>query len=171
MRIGSDGKCRVALLLGAGAAALVGACATSSQPPCTKSGVSSSGVPYCPLTAAQVLALPDAQIYYPGSQVLRRHGSDGSRSVNGEPEDAYGITVLNASATASAIASWYQTTLAAAGWKQHEGNPVDSVRGFYAFDVSPPSSVYAEFLYLDFRTTEPAVSGTNFQLTLGVISP
>ncbi len=161
----------VGLLVSAGTAALLGACATSSLPPCTRSGVSSSGVPYCPLTAAQVLALPDAQIYYPGSQVLRRHGSDGSRSVDGEPEAAYATTVLNASATASVVTSWYQTTLTAAGWKQSEGYPVDSTRGFYAFDVRPPSSVYAEFLYLDFRSTEPNVSGTNYQLTLGVISP
>ena len=161
----------IGLLLSAGAAALLGACATSTLPPCTKLGVSPSGVPYCPLTAAQVLALPDAQIYYPGSQVLRRHGSDGSRSVDGEPEDAYAITELNASATGSVITSWYETTLTTAGWKQYEGYPVDSTRGFYAFEVRPPSSVFAEFLYLDFRTIQSAVSGTNYRLTLGVISP
>ncbi len=159
------------MLVAAGAAALLAACGPANLPPCTKSGVSPSGIPYCPLTGAQALALPEAQIYFPGSQILSRHGSDGSRSVDGEPEDAYATTVLNAPATQSVITSWYQTALMAAGWKQSEGFPVDSTRGFYAFGVKPPSSVYLEGLYLDFRTTPQTGSGTNYTLTLYVISP
>jgi hypothetical protein len=117
------------------------------------------------------MELPDSQIYYPGSRVVSRSGTDGSNSVNGEPEDAYVKTKLNATATEAVVAAWYQSTLPATGWKQIEALIDNSNHGFYAFTVSPPRSKYSELIYLDFRYVQPSVSGTDYTLTFGVATP
>ena len=111
--------------------------------------------PHCPFTADQAMALPDSQIYYPGSAVVSRSGTDGSNNVNGEPVDAYVTTVLNALATENEITSWYRKTLLAAGWKQIEAYSDASGHSFNAFTVSPPRSQARELIYLDFRNFQP----------------
>ncbi len=117
------------------------------------------------------MALPDSQIYYPGSTVLGRSGTDGSNSVNGEPEDAYVTTKLNVVATEKEVAAWYKTTLVAAGWTSLEAVVDASDHGFYAFTVSAPRAKYSELIYLDFRYLTPPASGTDYQVTFGLATP
>ena len=137
-------KCLVAAL--AAAATLI-ACGPKPHP-CTP--------PHCPFTAAQAMAMADSQIYYPGSTVVSRTGTDGSNSVNGEPEDAYVTTWLATPATEAQVTAWYQKTLPAAGWILG-GFSVDP-RGYshYQFNLSPPLSPAHESIYVDFQPQSPS---------------
>jgi hypothetical protein len=128
-------------------------------------------LPHCPFSAQQAMDLPDSQIFYPGSQVVSRSGTDGSNNVNGEPEDAYITTVLNVSATEAEVAAWYQKTLPAAGWRQIEAIIIEANHGFYTFTISPPQSRYSELIHLDFRIPQPPPAGTDYTLTFGVATP
>lgn len=168
---------RLGLLLSVCLAALLGACAPShSTAPCTKSGVSPSGVPDCPLTGAQVAALPDSQIYYPGSQVIRTWSYGGSGDVNGEPTPAVAVAVLNTPATQPAVTVWYQNTLQSSGWFKADSSLLGN-RSYYQFDVVPPQSVYAEYLSLDFAAPQGDATlhvpdvGTTYTVRLEVVSP
>lgn len=113
------------------------------------------------------MALPDSQIYYPGSTVVSRSASNGSNNVNGEPVDAYVNTELNAPATESEILAWYQKTLEAAGWTYHESTD----HSFNAFTHGTPGPPATELLYLDFRYLKAPPSGTEYRLTFGVATP
>jgi hypothetical protein len=145
-------------------------CAAASLSGC-RPGAQACTPPHCPFTTQQAMALPDSQIYYPGSTVVARSGTDGSNNRNGEPEDAYVTTKLNVVATETEVAAWYKMTLAAAGWRHIETVVDASNHGFYAFTVSAPQAKYSESLYLDFRYVQPPASGTDYTSTFGVATP
>lgn len=127
--------------------------------------------PHCPFTAPQAMAMVDSQIYYPGSTVESRTGTDGSNSVNGEPEDAYVTTRLTTPATEAQVTAWYQKTLPAAGWTPG-GLSVDPPGySHYPFYLSPPLAPAHETIYVDFRPQSPPASGTGYTLTFAIGTP
>jgi hypothetical protein len=127
--------------------------------------------PHCPFTAPQAMAMADSQIYYPGATVESRTGTDGSNSVNGEPEDAYITTRLATPATEAQVTAWYQKTLPAAGWTQ--GGVSLGAPGYshYPFYLLPPLSPAHETIYVDFRPQSPTASGTTYTLTFAIGTP
>jgi len=130
--------------------------------------------PHCPFTAGQAMAMPDSQIYYPGSTVESRTGSDGSNSVNGEPEDAYVRTQLTAPATEAQVTAWYQKTLSAAGWTADSPTVGPPGYSHYPFYLSPPLAPAHETIYVDFQPQSPRsspASGTAYTLTFAIVTP
>ena len=127
--------------------------------------------PHCPFTAQQAMALPDSQIYYPGSTVVSRTATSGSDDVNGEPEDAYVKTLLNAPSTESEVAAWYEKTLVDAGWRDIESYVGEGGHGFHAFARQAPGPPAEEVMNLDFRYLQSPPTGTAYQLTFGVATP
>jgi hypothetical protein len=118
------------------------------------------------------MAMADSQIYYPGSTVESRTGTNGAISVDGEPVDAYVTTRLATPATEAQVTAWYQKTLPAAGWTL-EGFSVDpSGRDdHYQFHLSPPLSPALEIIFVDFRHQSPPTSGTVYTHTFGIGTP
>jgi hypothetical protein len=117
------------------------------------------------------MAMADSQIYYPGSTVESRTGTDGANSVNGEPVDAYVTTRLATPATEAQVTAWYQKTLPAAGWTAGGFSVDPSGHGYYPFYLSPPLSPAHETIYVDFRHQSPPASGTAYTLTFAIGTP
>jgi hypothetical protein len=116
--------------------------------PCTKTGVDAYGAPVCPLTAAQVSALPEASLIYPGSIRLWSNAESGALNVNGEPTDADTYSALETTATPFMVQVWYEDKLRAAGWTHFQSGP-------YAYIRYPPSSTYCELYSIDAYSAPP----------------
>jgi hypothetical protein len=126
------------------------ACAPFGSQPCTQTGADANGTPLCPLSAAQVNALPEALVFYPGSTVVSSNAQGGALNVNGEPTSAEVRSDLITSAAPSEVRSWYDRNLRASGW-----NKMDLAQ--FQYIRYPPRSTYCElFGLLDILTTAPA---------------
>jgi hypothetical protein len=142
-----------------------------AKPPCTKTGADSYGTPFCPLSAAQVKALPEAQLVYPGSTTLWSATEGGALSVNGIPASANVRSAFNTSATPSQVRDWYDRTLRATGWTKT--NDASS-----AYVRHPPISTYCETYYVDVSASlpygspasPPPAGGSYYQVTFQVPS-
>jgi hypothetical protein len=108
--------------------------------------------------------------------VVRVWGYGGSGDANGEPAPAQAVAVLNTPATEPVVTAWYQSALQSSGWIKGESY-LDGSHAFYQFSVVPPQSVYAEYVWLDFRpkqfdaTVHVPDAGTTYTWTLEVASP
>jgi hypothetical protein len=94
--------------------ALTGGCAS-------KSGVrlDAFGVPVnSPVTRAQLAALPEANLRYPGSVEVKAIGSDEVATKDPEPDPAYAGAILTTTATQSQLYAWYTQWLTSRGYQQ-----------------------------------------------------
>jgi hypothetical protein len=72
-----------------------------------------------PLTRAQLLSHPEAQLHYPGSHVVQAVGSDEVAVPHeNEPDPAYAGAILTAAATPARLYAWYSAQLTAAGYRE-----------------------------------------------------
>jgi hypothetical protein len=72
-----------------------------------------------PLTRAELLSHPEAQLRYPDSRIVREIGSDEvAMPHENEPDPAYAGAILTAAATPERLYAWYSTQLAAAGYRE-----------------------------------------------------
>ena len=127
---------------------VVGCTGGTPNPPCTKTGVDPYGAPVCPLSAAQVQALPEASLIYPGSTVVYSNAEPGSLNVNGEPEAADVYAAFNTSASPATVAAWYEKALQTAGW-------IHISIGVYEYIRRPPISSYCEFYEITVLSVPP----------------
>ena len=97
-----------------GSAALLAACTASP----TRSSVDLSGLPVSrPVRQSDLLPRPQARLYFPGSTVEERTGSDQTANPHSEePDPAYVATVLSAHTTPGRLMAWYADTLSAEGF-------------------------------------------------------
>jgi hypothetical protein len=87
----------------------------------SKSGVrlDAFGVPVnAPITRAQLAALPEAKLRYPGSVEVKSIGSDEVATKDPEPDPAYTGAILTAAATPTQLYAWYTQWLTARGYQQ-----------------------------------------------------
>jgi hypothetical protein len=69
------------------------------------------------VTGAEVLRLPEAHLYYPGSTVVKAVGAGQTPTKPGEePNPAYGGAILTARTSPASLHAWYEGSLAARGY-------------------------------------------------------
>jgi hypothetical protein len=72
-----------------------------------------------PVTQAELRRLPDANLMYPGSTVVRAIGMDEyKQSGEHEPDPAFAGSVATAPATADALLGWYDAQLTTRGYRR-----------------------------------------------------
>jgi hypothetical protein len=71
-----------------------------------------------PITQLELSARPEAQLRYPGSQLVKIVGSDEIATRDSEPDPAYAGAILTTTATATQLYAWYAHWLTARGYQQ-----------------------------------------------------
>lgn len=103
----------VAAAVALAAAVLLSACGSGTSAP-----VDASGLPIGrAVTRADLARLPDANLRYPGSTVVKLVGMN--QTPNGDPEEpdpAYTGAILTAKATAAQLFAWYESMVARNGF-------------------------------------------------------
>jgi hypothetical protein len=140
---------------------------------CTKPVAGTNrGSTVCALTEAQIRALPEANLVYPGSTLLTSHADAGALNVNGEPTAADVRSDFDTSAPPSVVRAWYEALLKSAGWVQF------ATTG-YRYRRCPPVSTYLEYYGFDIyaglsngsSASPPPAGGTYYGTYLEVPSP
>lgn len=103
-----------AALVIAAAVLTIAACGSSPSRPSTDA----SGLPlHRPVRLSDLAGRPQARLYFPGSALEKRIGSDQTaRPHADEPDPAYAASVLTAATSADQLLAWYGRTLAAEGF-------------------------------------------------------
>lgn len=71
-----------------------------------------------PVTRAQLAALPEANLRYPGSVEVKSIGSDEVKTKDAEPDPAFVGAVLTTAATEAQLYAWYTEWLTGRGYQQ-----------------------------------------------------
>jgi hypothetical protein len=95
-------------------AAISAGCSSSSAPRFDEFGVPVNR----PVTRAQLAALPEATLRYPGSAVVKEIGSDEVATRDPEPDPAFAGAILTATTTEAQLYAWYTQWLTAHGYHQ-----------------------------------------------------
>jgi hypothetical protein len=70
-----------------------------------------------PITQLELSARPEAQLRYPGSQLVKIVGADEIATRDSEPDPAYAGAILATTATATQLYAWYAQWLTARGYR------------------------------------------------------
>jgi hypothetical protein len=91
-----------------------------------------------PLSTAQLQAIPDTHLYYPGSHVVRTDAvAQEAAQLNATSVDGFVATTLKTGATGDAVLAWYQKALPSHGWTYRAREPHGDV-----FDGHPVPPAY-----------------------------
>lgn len=91
-----------------------------------ESGMDASGLAKGSVTYQQLLAHPEARLYFPGSEVVHTFGlSEYRHPFSGERDRAFAGAVLATSAPWAEIFLWYRHWLLARGWRGYETPRLD----------------------------------------------
>lgn|GEM_PF-3446180 len=71
-----------------------------------------------PITQLELSARSEAQLRYPGSELVKIVGSDEIATRDNEPDPAYAGAILTTTATATQLYAWYAHWLTARGYRQ-----------------------------------------------------
>jgi hypothetical protein len=113
----------------------------------------SDRLPTGPITSQYMLSRPEADLYYPGSRVLKT-SMDGQGPDGGlyRPRPAYAQAFLEATASSEQLINWYRQQLQQRGWQFNfqQGTLIDFTRGDREnFDMQvvgdqPPSGIVSD---------------------------
>jgi hypothetical protein len=84
------------------------------------SGCDANGLPLGGVTVRDLESHPEATLYYPGATVIAHGGTDEQHYLAGRPGSAYATSILATPGSSARIYTWYETWLAAHGWKHSE---------------------------------------------------
>jgi hypothetical protein len=77
-----------------------------------------------PLSTAQLEAVADSHLYFPGSQVVRAEAvAQQAAQLNAAPTDGFVTTALRTPAPGDAVVAWYQHALPRRGWSYRAREP------------------------------------------------
>jgi len=92
------------------------------------------------LSTAQIEAVPDSHLVYPGSRTVRVDAvAQEAAQINASAVDGFVATTLRSQSLSSAVLAWYKTTLRSHGWAYRSREPHGDV---YDGHPVPPAYLF-----------------------------